>query len=142
MTTGPAGPDDPSEHDGPSGQNGAAKTATILVVDDEILIRLSLTDHLRDCGFRVLEAGNAEEAQQIFSAAEPIEVMLSDISMPGIDGIALAEWVTAKYPDVHVVLMSGELHSHVKLPGAAYLQKPFALDVVDKLIRQLLANGL
>jgi CheY-like chemotaxis protein len=48
------------------------------VVDDEVLIRLSVSDFLRECGYRVLEAVRAEEAQVIFGAGEPIEILFSD----------------------------------------------------------------
>ncbi len=55
--------------------NGHQRPSTILVVEDEILIRMPVADYLRDCGYRVLEASDAVEAQALLRAGEPIEIM-------------------------------------------------------------------
>ncbi len=136
----PPNEDDISGFGNPHGQNGGAKTPTILVVEDEFLIRLTLADYLRECGFRVLEVSNAREAQQAFRAAEPIELMISDVTMPGMDGVALAEWVQTEFPDVQIVLVSGQPSNRTRVSGVTFLQKPFAMDSIEKLVRQLLAR--
>jgi len=114
--------------------NGHARPASVLVVEDEVLIRLPVSEYLRERGYRVLEASTAQEAQAVLDAGEPIEVVFSDINMPGaLNGIALAQWTRARYPGVKVILTSGAL-----TPGAVaqdvgelpFLTKPYPYDVL------------
>ena len=58
-----------------SGNGQHTRQSTILVVEDALLIRLAISDYLRDCGYRVLEAANANDAQRILRADEPVEVL-------------------------------------------------------------------
>jgi DNA-binding response OmpR family regulator len=102
---------------------------------------MALADHLRDSGFRVLEAANATEAQHLFRAYEPIELMISDVNMPGMDGVALATWVRKDFPDVHVVLVSGEPKNRGLVSGVTFLDKPFAMESIERVVRQLLAHS-
>ena len=88
---------------------------TVLVVEDEVLIRLEITEYLRSQGFRVLEAANGDEAKQILSSGERIEVLFSDVNMPGsIDGLELAYWVRQNHPWIEVILTSGNSRPDVK----------------------------
>jgi len=120
-------------------KNGAYRLSTILVVEDEILTRLAAADHLRDGGYRVLEAADAEEARTLLRAAEPIEVVFSDVNMPGMDGIRLARWIAKEFPDIKVVLTSGDLaNAPAARVVAHYLEKPYDLDTLGRLIKGLL----
>jgi CheY-like chemotaxis protein len=86
------------------------KTAsqTILVVEDEVLIRLEIADSLRDGGFHVLEAAGASEAVEILSTSVRVDLVFTDIQMPGgMDGLGLARWVRRHRPDARVLLTSG-----------------------------------
>jgi len=124
---------------GPHPKNGAHRVATILVVEDDILTRMAACDHLREAGHRVLEAADAEEARTLLRASEPIEVVFSDINMPGMDGVALAVWIGKEFPDVKVVLTSGDPGNAVAAQVAAYfLAKPYDLETLGRLIKQLL----
>lgn len=116
---------------------------TILVVDDEVLIRLEISDYLRDCGFRVIEAAQADEAVAVLSASEPIDLVFTDIHMPGsMDGFGLARWIRDNRPDVKVLLTSGlarttELASD--LCGLGPVEpKPMSRDALLRRIRRLL----
>ncbi|MFC5085869.1 response regulator [Microvirga arabica] len=82
---------------------------TILVVEDEVLVRLVIADYLRECGYKVYEAVNAGEALEVLQSSRvPIDVVFSDVQMPGeIDGFGLARWVRANKPGVQVILTSG-----------------------------------
>ena len=82
---------------------------TVLVVEDEILIRLLIAEHLMDCGYRVIEAGSGDEAVEVLRRTVPtVNVVVSDVVMPGsIDGFALAQWVRKQRPDIKVILTSG-----------------------------------
>ena len=120
-------------------KNGVQRVSTILIVEDDILIRMATSDHLREGGHRVLEAADAEEARTLLRAAEPIEVVVSDINMPGMDGIKLALWIAQEFPDVKVVLTSGDLRNAAAARVAAhYLEKPYDLDALGRLVKQLL----
>lgn len=80
---------------------------TVLVVDDEAMVRMPICEYLRDCGFTVLEAGDAAEAIDAIDHSH-VDLVFSDIRMPGsLDGVGLAHWVRAHHPDIHVILTSG-----------------------------------
>jgi DNA-binding NtrC family response regulator len=81
--------------------------ATILVVDDEVELRRLIVRQLRIEGYKVLEAGYGMEALGVAaSSPEPIDLVLSDIRMPGMPGTELAQRLMAEHPGVQVVLMS------------------------------------
>jgi CheY-like chemotaxis protein len=117
---------------------------TVLVVEDDVLIRLVIADYLRECGYRVIEANNADEAMQVMRKPEwPIDVVFSDVQMPGsMDGFGLAQWVRREHPAIKVVLTSGIAKAS---DGAANLcdegplvAKPYGAADVERRIRQLL----
>ena len=120
-----------------------ATPAIVLVVDDEVLIRLAVSDFLRERGYQVVEATNGEEAQAIFAVGEPIDLLFSDINLGrGANGFALAAWVTQNHPRVHIVLTSGHASSAVEasdLAHVAFLAKPYAFAEVADRIQRLLA---
>ena len=83
----------------------------ILVVDDEVLMRLVISDYLRECGFRVFEARSASEAIEILESdrAPIIDLIFSDVRIPGgMDGFELAQWVRRNRPGLPVILTSGD----------------------------------
>lgn len=85
---------------------------TILVVEDEVLIRLDVADFLRDNGFQVVEAANADEAIAVLNSAMRVSLVFTDVQMPGtMDGIALARWMLAHRPGIPVIVTSGRLRS-------------------------------
>lgn len=79
---------------------------TVLLVDDEVLVRVAVAQQLRDCGYRVIEAAGADEALVVLRRPEiRLDVVLSDVEMPGtMDGFALAAWVRANRPDLKVMM--------------------------------------
>lgn len=86
----------------------ASRPVAILVVEDDVLIRLSISEILRECGYTVYETGNVAEAQAIFQAGLAVDVVFSDVQMPGEqNGFDLARWVRAHHPDTPVILTSG-----------------------------------
>jgi CheY-like chemotaxis protein len=110
----------------------------ILIVEDEILIRATLSDYLQDCGLKVLEASNAAEAMEILNAGQTtIELVFADVMLPGeMDGIDLAEWIRDNYPGVQVMLTSG---NGLKIDDArdlgnnnSFLVKPYAFHTVAR----------
>jgi DNA-binding NtrC family response regulator len=113
------------------------------VVEDEVLIRVSVTEFLRECGYRVLDAVSAEEAQRIFRAGEAIELLFSDIDLgKGMDGIELAAWVRQEYPAVRILLASGVVRlvedAH-RLCDGPFLPKPYPYEGLAGHIERALA---
>ena len=120
------------------------RTPTILIVDDEPLIRMAISDFLQECGFKTLEAAHAAEAiQMINSYAVVLDLVFSDVSMPGaMDGFGLAQWIRQNRPELPVILCSGDTKkSDLALDlcsGEPFLAKPFDFKLVLAQIRQLL----
>ncbi len=115
-----------------------ARHPVVLMVEDEILIRSAVAEHLRDYGYSVVEAANAEEAIAVFASGEPVDVLFSDVNMPGkMDGLSLARWVDRHHPGVPVLLTSGN-RSALAEPIGHFLSKPYRIKQVPNRIRSLL----
>ena len=112
---------------------------TILLVEDELLIRMALAQHLEECGYTVLEAGNSAEAIKLLLGHPQIAVVLTDVQMPGeMDGIGLAKWVTENKPQIAVMIASGHAAKDIALKelcGAHSFSKPFNYDELTTHIR-------
>ncbi|QRM30173.1 response regulator [Microvirga sp. VF16] len=124
-----------------------APLQTVLVVEDEVLIRTVIADYLRECGYRVHEAVNAQEAIAILQSPEvSVDVVFSDVEMPGsMDGFGLARWIRANKPGTHVILTSGVERSAdiagTLCEAGPQLKKPYpSQDIVDR-IKQLTAKA-
>jgi CheY-like chemotaxis protein len=102
---------------------------------------MPIADFLREKSYRVIEAPNAAEAMAILQAGEQVEVVFSDVFMPGeMNGIALARWIRQKYADIRVILASGAAVAEDILPGdtdAPLLAKPYDFSDVAEKIRRL-----
>ncbi len=120
-----------------------AMPATILLVDDEVNIRLLVREVLALSGYRVLEAGSGDEALRLSdSHPGPIDVLLTDVVMPGINGHELALRSALARPEMKVLYMSGytadALPAEVLEAGHAFIRKPFGLDALTRKLRELL----
>lgn len=82
--------------------------ATVLVVEDEALIRIMLVDELENAGFAVIEAENADEAMKALGDHHNVAIVVTDVRMPGtIDGLGLAAWMRKHHSTVPIIIMSG-----------------------------------
>jgi two-component system, response regulator PdtaR len=117
------------------------RTARILVVEDEVLIRAFIAEELRLAGFSVIEAGRGEEALTYINAGEQVDLVFSDIRMPGsLNGLQLAEILRDKYPDIFIVLTSGNaLPGHVGIVQA-FVPKPYDVTQTIALMSSILAQ--
>jgi CheY-like chemotaxis protein len=118
---------------------------TVLIVEDEVLVRMVIADYLRECGYRVIEAGSAAEAITVLTSPEPVDIVFSDLQMPGeIDGFGLATWVRQNQPGLKVLLTSGNARAASTagdLCEAGPLeQKPYHPQTILSRIQQLLAK--
>ena len=101
----------------------------ILVVEDEVLIRMTVTDALEDSGFEVIEAGSADEAMEKMDDGA-IHLLFTDIQMPGrLTGVDLAHEVAARFPEAGIVVASGRIMPcDIDLPPLArFYSKPYDL---------------
>jgi DNA-binding NtrC family response regulator len=117
---------------------------TILVVEDDILVRMPIAHYLRDCGYKVIEAANADEATTVLLHQETrIDIVFSDIEMPGsIDGFGLAKWIRDHRPGLDVILagtVSRAVDAAKNLCEEGPVPKPYESQVVYDRIRRLLA---
>lgn len=118
--------------------------STVLVVEDEVLIRLSIADYLRECGYRVIETASAEEAITVLvESGRPVDVIFSDAEMPGaMDGFGLSKWARANRPGLPVILVgspSGAANAAAELcEEGPQLSKPYEPQQLLDQIRRLL----
>lgn len=125
----------------------SAPLHSVLVAEDEVLVRLVIADYLRECGYRVYEAASADEAVVILESPQvSVDIVLSDIEMPGsMDGFQLARWVRSNKPGVQVILTSGVQRSAdiaaTLCEGGPLLEKPYPPQHAVDRIHQLLARA-
>ena len=117
---------------------------TVLVVEDDVLIRMPIAQYLRDCGYRVIEAANADEAMAVLLHEETnVDVVFSDIEMPGsVDGFGLAKWIREHRTGLDVILagtISRAVNAAMELCDANSLPQPYTSQAVHDRIRRLLA---
>jgi two-component system, cell cycle sensor histidine kinase and response regulator CckA len=122
-------------------------TETVLLVEDEAALRDLTSSVLGACGYTVLEAKNGGEALDISQHHEgPIDLLLTDVVMPGISGRVLADQLVQLRPHIRIVYMSGytgqTVGAHGILdPGSLFLQKPFTRDALARKLREALDGG-
>ena len=116
-----------------------ARRPNVLLVDDEPLVRAAASNLLRDEGCDVFEASAAEPAFALLVEHPEIDVLFTDLNMPGMDGLDLACRVRRTHPNLHVILTSGQWeHTGEQAPdGAVFLQKPYSIDSLAQLIKAL-----
>lgn len=116
---------------------------TILLVEDDNSLRRLTTTILSNFGYRVIESADAESAQSILRSAEgPIQLLLTDVVMPGMDGPHLAELVLNAKPDIRVLFMSGYISDnetrHRLLTDERFIGKPFSPVELARKVRDAL----
>ena len=111
--------------------------ATVLVVEDEGLVRLDAAESLREAGYAVLEATDAAEALDILLSDEDVDVLFTDINMPGdMDGLELARRAHDARPNVRLLLTSGAIKpSREQIPDdGAFIAKPYSPEAVTQAV--------
>jgi CheY-like chemotaxis protein len=127
-------------------QDAAPSDPSVLVVEDEVVVRALLADELRAAALTVVEAANADEAWAYLQSGGRADLMLSDVRMPGsMDGIELRRRVRAAFPEIKIVITSGNIGPAIPGEVDAFLPKPYsftkAVDVVLQLIARASSNG-
>ncbi len=105
---------------------GEGHTPVILLVEDDVLVRFATAELLREEGYVVLEAVDASEALELLGSGHPLDLVLSDVRMPGeMDGVALTYAIKDLRPNLPVVLVSSHLPPDVRHGGDGFLPKPY-----------------
>jgi DNA-binding NtrC family response regulator len=118
---------------------------TVLFLDGEVLVRMPIAQYLRDCGYRVLEAVNVDEAKTILQKPDiHVDVVLSDVEMPGpMNGFGFAQWARSVRPGLKIILAaSPERATHAATELCEHgplLMKPYDPKIVLEHIKRLLA---
>lgn len=114
-------------------------TATLLLVEDESGVRQLVTKMLTQLGYRVLEAGSGEAALTLAAQhADAIQLLVTDVVMPGMSGPEVAQRLTALYPALKVLYLSGYPGEALTRYGVAFLPKPFTREALARAVRQAL----
>jgi CheY-like chemotaxis protein len=122
----------------------SVKSRQILVVEDEVLVRMAIADELRDAGFVVIEAGNADEALSVLRTSSPIDLIASDIDMPrgSINGLELGALVRDQWPDVKFLVVSSHVRTgtaHFEVADACLAKTEAFTSIVSK-VREILGD--
>jgi len=120
--------------------SSASNRPVVLIVEDELLLRMDAADVIRAGGFEVLEAANADDAIEILEIRPDISVVFTDIQMPGsMDGLKLARAVRGRWPPIKIVATSGLVDVGEKdLPeGGRFLPKPYHPKQLAAVLREL-----
>ncbi|WP_238247059.1 response regulator [Methylobacterium iners] len=121
----------------------AVGRTTVLVVEDDSLVRLMTVEALTDEGYQVIEAATADEAHRLLEAHSDVQVLVTDVEMPGtLNGFALAHVARELSPSIGVIVFSARTFpSKGTLPvGARFLQKPVGPSALISLVHDLIAE--
>lgn len=114
----------------------------VLVVEDELLLRLFATDMIEDAGFQVIDVANSSEAIAILEGRGDVQIVFTDVDMPGgVDGIKLAACIRNRWPPIAIIITSGKpWPSGVTLPReAVFFAKPYRQDRIVGTLQRMAA---
>ena len=129
----------------PAERQGAGKDEVVLVVEDEAIVRLLIVEVLSDLGYRALEAADGPGGLRIVQSSQRIDLLVTDIGLPGLNGRQLADAARAKRPGLKILFMTGYAENAAKGSflehGMEMITKPFAMDGMAKRIRDMIETG-
>jgi CheY-like chemotaxis protein len=118
---------------------------TVLVVDDEPTVRMLVTEVLHDLGYTALEAADGSAGLELLNSSARIDLLISDVGLPGMNGRQLADAARVRRPELKVLFITGyaeaSLLTHGQLEaGMSVLTKPFVVETLATRIRELVAG--
>jgi DNA-binding NtrC family response regulator len=116
----------------------------VLVVEDSFDLRFTLAEWLRNHKYTVYEAANAEEAKVLLASAFVIDLVITDIEMPGpMNGLALVDHIQARNPQQNIIVVSGnDKYMELKERGLAFFRKPYDLREISSYIETNFKNKM
>jgi CheY-like chemotaxis protein len=117
-----------------------SKGPVVLIVEDDLLLRMNAADMIEAAGFEVVEAGDADEAIGILETRFDITVVFTDVQMPGsMDGLKLARAIRGRWPPVKIIATSGRIDvKTADLPeGGRFLPKPYGPVQLTGVLREI-----
>ncbi|HEX4198492.1 MAG TPA: response regulator [Caulobacteraceae bacterium] len=120
-----------------------SKSPIVLVAEDEAMVRQLSVDELEYAGYRVIEAANARQALAVLESGVPVDVLFTDVNMPGeIDGMGLARVVHQRWPDVGLIVTSGRFDiADDELPDEGhFIRKPYQLSAMRQMVGEVAAS--
>ncbi len=117
--------------------------AIVLVVEDEMLLRMRAVDMVEDAGYTSLEAIDADTAFAILESRSDIALLFTDIQMPGsMDGLKLAHAVHRRWPPIKIILVSGQLRlAKVDIPPSRFFGKPLQASEMIAEMRDMIGEA-
>ena len=118
--------------------------SVVLVVEDEMLLRMRTVDMVEDAGFTSVEAVDADEAIAILESRSDIALMVTDIQMPGsMDGLKLAQSVHRRWPPIRIILVSGQLElANSDIPAdSRFFGKPLEAKVMIAQMQSMIGHA-
>ena len=147
----PIAEEGPAVEDRPAAENidcaGAAHRGKTLLVEDQTEVRSQIADALNERGYTVMEAGDGNAGLKILESGEPLDLLITDVGLPGLSGLQLAEAARASRPNLPILLITGYVGKSLETSrpaGAAemgVLRKPFTLDELAARVQALLNGG-
>ncbi len=127
--------------DAPRNGSEPGRPPTVLVVDDDVVIRMNISESLRDAGFHVVEAANGNDALGVMLSELPVDLLLTDMRMPGaLDGFGLGLAARGQRPGLRVLVMSSFLPetTGARLSPFQFIEKPFRSATLIERLRSIL----
>ena len=117
---------------------GESHNPVILLVEDDVLVRFTTAEVLREAGFDVLEAVDSSEALALLTTGHPLDLIITDIRMPGrMDGVQLASVIKNTRPNLPIALLSSHLESSDH-QADAFISKPYEPDRLVEVVKRLI----
>jgi len=119
---------------------------TVLLVEDESSVRMLIADVLQELGYAAVEAPDAETALPVLASDRRLDLMITDVGLPGLSGRQLADIAREHRPDLKVLFVTGYAghaarHADFLAPGMQMVTKPFSLEAVAVTIREMIEDG-
>ncbi len=128
-----------------SGDNRAGANEVVLIVEDQAVVRLLIVEALNDLGYQALETADSAAALRILQSSQRIDLLVSDIGLPGLNGRQLADAARVKRPGLKVLFVTGYAEnaagSSFLEPGMEMVIKPFTIDALASKIRDMIVGG-
>ena len=138
----------PAAEDWPVAENidcaGAVHRGKTLLVEDQTEVRSQIADALNEIGFTVMQAGDGTAGLEILRSAEPLDLLITDVGLPGLSGLELAEAARVSRPDLPILLITGYVGKSLgtlrPVGDMEVLRKPFTLDELAARVQTLLTR--